>query len=161
MIAAMATRGWLVGALLLGCASAPERAGPQSLGHGAQVFKGQGELRIDFEYEAFGPRDVSVFVQMSELGGEEVGDVEIAVDVDGFNVLEGDLRWTANLPANASERHELRLRALAEARPGGFAQRAVQNGPDSAGSYRGGYFQESHDHAGRSVSAQRLLRHYR
>lgn len=99
---------------LIGCASAPERDGPQPLGHGAQVFKGQGELAINYEYEALGPRDMVFVVDMSERGGEAVGDVEMAVDVEGFDVLEGELRWTAKLPPNATERREIRLRARAE-----------------------------------------------
>jgi hypothetical protein len=114
MIGPMGRGLWIGCALLSACASAPEHEGPQPLGHGAQVFKGQGELRINYEYEAIGPRDMVFFVDISEHGGEEVGDVELAVDVEGFDVLDGELRWTAKLPANATERREIRLRAQAE-----------------------------------------------
>jgi hypothetical protein len=106
--------GWsalTVSMALVACAPKPAVEGPRSLGHGASIFKGSGELRIEYQYEPLGPRDLALHVDMSEVGGAEVGDVEVAVSVDGFEVVDGELRWTSHVPPASTDRHTLRLKA--------------------------------------------------
>lgn len=96
---------------LCSCKQAPQTSGPRPLGDSWSVFKGAGELRVEYEYEPLGPNDMVFHMQMMEIGGQEFKDVEVAIAVEGFDVLEGELGWTTTVVAGTTDRRSLRLRA--------------------------------------------------
>jgi hypothetical protein len=101
----------MVGTLLHACATRPPPDAPRPLGHAARLFEGAAELSISHAYQPHGPDELTLWVEMEEVGGGTLGEVEVSVAVDRFEVLDGDTRWIARVPPRGSDRHPLRLRA--------------------------------------------------
>ena len=80
------------------------------MGSDSRAFVGQAELVVRYRYLPLPRFEIDFMVDLSATGGG-VGDVAIHVKPDGFDVMSGDLEWSASLRDGDAHSETLRLRA--------------------------------------------------
>lgn len=103
----LSTVVWLV---VCGCGPAPTPNAPRRMGSDSRAFVGQAELLVRYRYLPLPRFEIDFMVDLSATGGG-VGDVAVEVKPEGFDVMRGDLEWSASLRDGDEQSETLRLRA--------------------------------------------------
>jgi hypothetical protein len=96
----------------IGCSSGPPPRGAPIGTPTTITTDDGGELHLRYTYQRGTPQDLQLTVEL-QARRRDMGTVRVAIEAKGFDVLEGPLRWTVDMPSGAMHSHTVHLRATA------------------------------------------------